>query len=284
LQAARAHHIPTAIYQHGSTARLDAIMWWAFLANADKLIVYGEGTAKTLRTNLVDTGFQPSAIIVAGSSRLDHLQKNAHSTAIKNPRSDRNLRVLYVSTFLEGYGYLFPSLAGYEAVEYFELQQRIMKIFSGFPKIELWYKDISAINSLPNPLPDFIQRNVPNAHVIRNRPLIDFLRQADLVIVDQIGTALGEALLTSAPLIVYAPGKDHEVPGLPQDRLLLARRATVCETAPMFEQKIREFLTQGDFTPISNPDSEFLKAYGTHLNDGYSARRAAAALMGETRG
>jgi hypothetical protein len=99
-----------------------------------------------------------------------------------------------------------------------------------------------------------------------------------VIILDHAGTALGEALLTRKPLIVYAPGSAGSIPEAPDARALLRKRALVAETGLDFIATIDEFLRRSDFSEVIDPDQEFLRAYGTYIGDGKSAERGAEAI------
>jgi hypothetical protein len=106
----------------------------------------------------------------------------------------------------------------------------------------------------------------------------------DAIIVDHAITALGEVLLTRKPLVVYDPPDPHGFLEHPEAKSLLRKRATVAERPDELIACVRSFLMAGDFSEIESPNEEFLAAYGTHLNDGHSARRAAEAIVALTRG
>jgi len=94
--------------------------------------------------------------------------------------------------------------------------------------------------------------------------------------VDHAITALGEVLLTPKPLIVYKPNLDGVVSNA---TALLRKRAMVAESALEFEAHVRALLQAGQYPEVANPNTEFLQAYCTNLNDMRSAERAAAVIL-----
>lgn len=64
----------------------------------------------------------------------------------------------------------------------------------------------------------------------------------------------------------------------PEAKAALSRRAMLAETVGDFLAGIRSVLEQKAFAPVPDPDQTFLRMYGTHLNDGASARRALDAI------
>jgi len=98
----------------------------------------------------------------------------------------------------------------------------------------------------------------------------------DAIIVDHVVTAIGEVLLTPKPLLVYMP---HPHLSSPQAKMMLEKRATVAETPAEFVAQVRAFLQAGKYLELENPDTEFLRTYCTHLDDGLSAQRAADVIL-----
>ncbi|MEI8166841.1 MAG: hypothetical protein WCG26_10695, partial [Chloroflexales bacterium] len=280
LQAARAAEIPTLIYQHGSTARVSARCWYFYLYHADRFLAYGEGTAAHIRHTRPVVGNPQAEIAAVGSSRLDMIQANMRPRRVQALRAklqdgDPRPIVLYVPNSFGGYGRGFSDFMRYPDVAYFELQQRVLRIFASFPHIRLLYKGFDTANSLANPIPDFIRREVPNGRVIYGWNLAQILWSVDAVILDHAVTALGEALLTHKQLVVYDGGRlpyDLEPPGAHE---LLCRRAVVAETPDEFVGAVQTLLQTGDFSEVADPNTDFLRAYSTYLNDGRSAAHAA---------
>ena len=152
-----------------------------------------------------------------------------------------------------------------------------------FPGIRLLYKDFGSTNHLWNPIPDCIRREIPNGKVILAPSLSQLVWAVDAIILDHALTALGEALLTRKRIIVYDGGQPTSELVPPESKVLLRKRAIVGDTPDEFVNQVRSFLEAGDFSEVSEPDDEFLCAYGTYLNDGRSAERAAEVILEITR-
>ncbi|MEO8027171.1 MAG: hypothetical protein ABI823_11895 [Bryobacteraceae bacterium] len=279
LQAAREADLSRVIVQHGSTARTSGTWWFSWLAHADKLMVYGRGTQAQLERTWPPSDAACAEVRSVGSPRLDALRRKMTTRRIANVRRklagrDRRPIAIYVPTYFGGYGRATSDAAGYPEVLYFETQQRVLRVFAEFPGVRLLYKDLRTVNSLANPIPEFLASEVPNASIMPNPPrLAEAFFAADLIIVDHVITALGEALQTAKPIIAYDPGAIDAIAEAPEARALLRRRVRLAETPEAFEAVVRQFLEQNDFSEIADPDHAFQDAFSTR---GASAAAAAA--------
>jgi hypothetical protein len=286
LQAAETLGVSSLIYQHGSTARLSGYWWYGWLAHAGRLLVYGDGTATQLQRTWPHIGHARAKIVPVGSARLDAIRASMTPRRIRTIRrrlvgNDTRPILLYAPAYFGGYGRAFSDAACYPDVSYFELQQRVVRLFAEFPNVLLLYKDFRiAMSGMWNPIPDFIAKHVPNGRVINAPPpLAEVFWAVDGIIIDHVITALGEALLTRKRIIVYDGGGLDSIPEPPEARILLRKLAVVAEAVDEFVQQVRAFLEAGDFSEIENPNDDFLRAYSTHLNDGNSVDRAASEVL-----
>ncbi len=280
LHAAGQLDIPRIIYQHGGfVGSSEHILWEnTDLANADWEFVYGEGVADYLnqrRQLYHDHRAQPVAL---GSSRLDTLLAKHHPRQVQQVRSKLRIKpekpmILYIPTMLRGHlSYL--CCCDYPDVSYFELQVQVIQLFQRFKDFCFIYK--SFVDAVKNPIHQFIRNSGSNILDITSPRLTKLMWAADAIIVDFPSTGLLEVLLTDKPLIIYA---DHRaLRMLSEAKQMLRKRATLAETPEEFLQQIEQFLDKGDFASVQNPDTSFLRAYGTFLNDGCSAERAATAI------
>ncbi len=279
LQAAELADVPSVLYQHGSSARTSGTWWDSWLAHADKLFVYGTGTAAQL--NRTYPANAKATVVPVGSARLDSLKASmtpARISQVRTRLAGNDLRpiALYVPTYFGGYGRATSDAACYPEVTYFETQQRILGLFAAYPNVRLLYKDLKTVNSLANPIADFLERNVPNSSRMPVPPrLAEAFFAVDLIIVDHVITALGEALLTDKPIIVFDPGALDAIPEAPEARELLRQRVRLATTPDEFEILVREFLKAGDFSPVVQPNSAFQASFSTQ---GISAMSAAAEI------
>ncbi|NJN98368.1 MAG: hypothetical protein HC875_31900 [Anaerolineales bacterium] len=188
--------------------------------------------------------------------------------------------ILYVPTCFGTFGRAISDLAAYPDVAYFELQQKILKLWQETPEVRLVYKEFIVANDHNSlVMRDFIQDQIPDA-IMTNERLTDLMWSVDAIIVDHVVTAINEVLLTNKPLLVYMPKPNASSP---QAKTLLSKRAIVAETPTEFNSGVRTLLQMGHYPEIDNPNTEFLQHYGTHLNDGCSAQRAAALILQELK-
>lgn len=290
LQAARSLGIASVIYQHGGTSRIPALQFTGLQLNSTDLFVYGSGTAELIGPGQTACVGGAALTHVVGSSRLDglrpQLRRNVRSAGqirSKLRASDSRPMVLYVPTHYNSSGRAFTELAGYADVEYFELQQRILRVFAEFPDIRLLYKDFVEVrDSLNNPIPSFLRKYVPNASTITSPPpLSRLLAAVDGIILDHAITALGEALMTDRRIIVYDHAATAPLLETPDATEALRKRAVVAGTADEFEGAVRAFLEQRDFSPVRNADTDYLLRFCTQ-GDGLSAVRATAEILNLT--
>jgi hypothetical protein len=286
LQASAAAKIPRILYQHGSTARLRVCdsVWYGWLANSEIFLSYGPVMQKHIEQTQ-PIGHSLAQVVPIGSARLETIRQRMtldriHALRAQLRNGDSRPLVLYIPMVFGGYGRdVSGELCGYPNVSYFELQQLALIQFRDFPNVRLLYKDLATAAGWPNPTPEFIQQNIPNAQAIFRPPLAELVWAVDAIIVDHVITALGEAALTSKPLIVYdggSPGVECEPSAA---RAALERRAKVAATPAEFVAAIRYFLAANDFSELLEPDDAFLRACVTHQNDGKAADRAADLII-----
>ncbi len=284
LQAADAHEIPSFIYQHGSTARLRSSTWHSYLTDADTLLLYGAGTAEQVERTWLASKPRRAELRPTGSARLDSVRRSIRYRSVAKLQSglqqgDPRPLILYVPTHFGQYGRLLHDLIGYADVSYFELQTMVLEEFIRVPKVRLVYKEFPSQVNAANPVPELIRRHIPNGISLSEPSLSELMWAVDAIIVDHLGTATGEVLLTSKQLIVYCGGSRTMHAEPPDARDLLGKRAQVAHTPPDFVQLVREFLSAGDFRDLETPDRAFLNRYVTHRDDGKAADRAAEAIL-----
>jgi hypothetical protein len=280
LNAAASTRVPRYIYQHGGSAHSDAKIWQMYLRQSDVFLAYGEETIAELN-NTRPPYLEPSARLTPiGSARLDSIRtQHDPETSIRVrtqlQSGDPRPIILYIPSHFGGYGRAISDLAAYPDVSYFELQQKILSLWATAPKVRLLYKHFVVANDLNHIMPDFIEKHIPNASITTQR-LTELMWTVDAIVLDHAITALGEVLLTDKPLIVYMPKLDGVVS---RAAALLSKRATVAETPFEFEAHVRALLQADQYTEVTKPNTEFLQAYCTHLNDRHSAERAAAVIL-----
>ena len=280
LHAAKRLNIPRIIYQHGGFVGVCEFTVWenVDLANADWELVYGEGVAKYLnRRRLLYYDYRAQPLVV-GSSRLDALRdkyasKRAETTRARLGIKSTETMILYIPTILRGYN-AYMCCNDYPAVSYSELQASVIELFRRFGDFRFIYKTFD--DTVENPIHQIIRDSCPNVLNVTHPPLTDLMWAADAIIVDFPSTGLLEVLLTDKPLVVYADRNALRM--FPEAKQMLRKRARFAETPEDFLMQIEQLLEKGDFEKVPDPDTSFLRTYGTFLDDGRSAERAVDVL------
>lgn len=277
------------VYQHGGSSNICDWGSYDCLLNATDFLLHGECTeAAFSEASRLDPAFRANLHVV-GSARLDAFSSvsgssPAHAKLRDSIRgTDSRPIILYVPAHYGGYGRAVSDLAGYPDISYFQLQERILRVFAEFPEVRVLYKDFPVADSPPNPIPHFLSTSVPNATVTYVR-LTNLMEVVDGIVVDHAITALAEALVTDRPILAYdqraitdlnsAEGRAWRASGD-----LLCRRASVAFSPDEFEASTRQFLqTKPWLAPVPQND-DFLRAFCTFRGDGNSLSRAVAKLL-----
>jgi hypothetical protein len=121
-----------------------------------------------------------------------------------------------------------------------------------------------------------VRRLVKAGRIVSDMPFTELLRAFDAVVFDIPSTAMLEAMQTDRPMLVMADSRCITL--LPEARQSLRRRVRLAEDPDEFIEALGEFLAL-DYEAERNADREFIRSYGTHLDDGHSADRAARAVI-----
>lgn len=279
--AASAAGVRTYLYQHGGSADRDSRSLNVYVTAPDTLLVYGEGTAADLAETKPPYIDRFSAVKAVGSATLDEIRRKGQTE--RHHRLRKTLRggdprplVLYVPTHFGGYGRsIGHDLAGYPAASYFELIERVLALWKSADGVRLVYKDFIVANDTTRVVPQFIQDEIPGA-IVTVVPVRDLMWAVDAIVVDHVTTAALEVLLTDKPCVFYMPSA---TPQATRARGLLSKAAVVENTPDRFIEAVGQLLANQPFRRVENRNREFLVAYGTHLDDRASARRAADAVI-----
>ena len=284
--AARNLKIPVCCGQHGGLiGYADYPMAEHFsLYVSDCYLCYGEGVHTFL--------MQPSpsghrsivkrraiSMPAVGSASLDCIttRRSHNSGATRNhlrlPESKPI--VVYVATNLNRDVRYF-SYHLYPDIWYWRLQREVIRLCSQFSDVFLLAK-FHPDNRARNPVDIWARHEgIDNCRIIRDVPFRDVLDLADLFIIDAPTTTLLQTLTTNKKAVVFSGGSFMRFD--PEAAELLKRRVIFSETRERFLQDIEATLRKHDWTLPQPPNGEFLRAYGTHLDDGRSAERAVDVL------
>lgn len=278
LQAARSLGIPTVTYQHGGFEGNCEYTTYDMtdLRHTDYRLVYGDGIAAYLRKRIERCVEVRAQIVTVGSARLDALRQAPD----KRTNIRRRLGIAPVEQLIAylptAYQYnWYMARQAYLGVPYFTLLTQVIEMLREFSRLRFVYKPFP---ELPlDPVTRVIEARCPNCHVVTDISVPELLKACDAFIIDIPSTGLLEALLTNKSMLVFS---DSRFIALRQEaRVLLQKRVTLSETPKDYLEQLRLFLSRGSFQELENVDREFLRAYGTHLDDGCSAQRAVNALQ-----
>ncbi|MFH0861116.1 MAG: hypothetical protein V1921_07935 [Candidatus Altiarchaeota archaeon] len=270
--------IPVIGWQHGSCGYHEAAMVVYYdVIPPDYLFVYGQGVLKKYE----EVAKHYATVITAiGSSTLDSLSNLNISKELGHYPQQKNYKkaILYVTTnILQNNMYVTwrPPLIDRCL---WDTQTSILDLIAK-------KKDyLSLIKIHPNlmfretPLRSYADKQgYDNCMFIRTEFLFqELFPVSDIIITDFPSTTLLQALTTTKPIFVYT-GHLH-IDKEAED--LLKRRAYCYPNLNEFTTALDTFLNDGKLdTHVDLKNREFLKMYGTHLDDGKSDIRAASALL-----
>lgn len=283
---ARKANIKTVDFQHGGTyGYLDNPMLEHLFLGTDYFFCYGTGVSEFYETpspnaHLSSNARRPMPMPI-GSPSLDFLMQRERISKPKNSKNGKDKTVVYVTTNLGGDGRYF-SYHMYPDIWFWRLQRRVIETCTECQNIQLIVKlyPQKGIRKdlIHNPIRDWLNDvSLPNCQALEHTPFTDLLSIGDLFIIDVPATTLLEALTTTKPIITFADHKWVKVDSAAA--ALLRKRVILAESAEQFLYEIGNFLQCSDWCLPQQVNDEFLRAYGTHLNDGRSAERAVNQLF-----
>ncbi len=274
---ARRMGIPVVSYQHGGCyGYVDIPMRrYCDMGLPDYFLSYGPGVSEAME-GLAAGDDPPSGrdggtrSITVGSADLDRLLTQQRRHARRPGRT-----VVYVVTLLMG-DWRYFSQHIYPDIWYWRLQRQVVEQVSRSPDTELILK-LDPRDEVPNPLEAWVRRQrLRSCRILRETPFTDTLAAADLFLIDSPSTTLLQALTTDKPLLVFADERFLTFP--PKALALLKKRATVSTTPQEFLRDIETALRAPSWDPLTPPNDEFLRAYGTAEAGSGSAGRVVTAL------
>jgi hypothetical protein len=266
---------PAFLFQHGGFVGPCAAPMWDIndLWHANFELSYGAGTTeyfKKRKTAGLEIRANP---ITIGSPVLEELVRTQRHQSVARrdpptvmlvpnviPRIDKHMHCASV-----------PDVAAAQT------QASLVLLAREFPRYRFLFKAFH--HQQDTPAVHLALEKGSNCRVIRYGGLLKSLNKANIFLLDFPSTALLQVLATDRPVIVLVDKRFLRMDK--QALALLRRRALVGETVEEFIQLARGFLTRGDLSPLTEPNDDFLKAYGTFRQDGKSAQRAIAALLGQ---
>jgi len=254
LQSFKKNEIPIICWQHGSegfynnrgTPETELLYTNYFFS-------YGKGVTESYLQFKKEYNFQSVSI---GSSTMDSIADvNKSKEYIAYVTTNYYQNNLYFSVFPD---YLDIKIYHTQKgiVHYLETLQNEKIIFKVHPN--LFYK-----------IPPFKIKK-QNVKMIRNeKSFTEILPDCKLIIIDFPSTVFLQSAVTDKPIFVLT-----NLIKLKQEALILMEKRAVCaETPEELINELDDYLKTGNY-PADVNNREFIKKYGTYLDDGKSAERA----------
>ncbi|MBE7414479.1 MAG: hypothetical protein HS130_04290 [Deltaproteobacteria bacterium] len=253
---------PVIVYQHGEQNLWDNSLFpeATELLYADHYLSFGDGV----------TGKYLEAV---GEGKLKGARSIGSAALESIPGGDaKSGYILYATGKYHLYSTPFISTIGQDTRLY-NAQKNILGFLTslaraGGPRAVFKRNNTANHNELPFEVDKAIDEARPD------EKFTSLLSGASLVILDAPATTCLEACATRKPLFVLLDRvKWNEEP-----ERLLKRRAVAAYTPDDLIMRIEEYLKTGEYGADLD-DREFVRAYGTHLDDGKSAERAAGFVL-----
>lgn len=264
--------IPVIHFQHGSvwydnhiTQRGDYID----MLSANILLTYGDGVKKAYESSDLRACCKIESI---GSLNLDRISKKKEGKITK----EKTKRILYVITnyYLNVWycGFSPPFSDRFYYREQATILERLKDMIDKRETISLTIKlcpHSDMINEDPPWVPDL--KEISKISLVRYPNFDELLARYDILLIDSPTTTLLQAIATRLPVFVLTSIISPSLADLP----LLRKRAVYAESAGELMDELEAYLNSGEY-PSDVDNREFLKCFGTHLDDGNSDLRAQA--------
>ena len=266
LHRAKSLGKPVVFYQHGEMNLYPDSLWSEFseLLYLDYYLSFGEGVnSKYLPYTGNLRNFKGPISI--GSASLDQL---------RDIRKLTGRYILYASTKYLSNSTPFIDVIGIDNKLY-QAQKKILKYLEGLASEGRRYNIVWKLTN--NPFTDEVLFDYSNSKIkiVRlEKNFVELIPDATLVVLDLASTTCLEVCATDKPLFVFMGSTKW----FKEPKELLRKRAVVAESPEALVEEIDRYIKTGHY-PADVKNREFIRAYGTHLDDGRSAERAADFLL-----
>ena len=283
IMAAHNENIPVIFYQHGASMGDVENLIWDLIDSyySDYQLVYGEGAANYFRSRSIHSGLHAVPIPV-GSARLDQVGRGMPDKKIlvlrRSILGNNNVPIVVYVPGIFSNNFFRYDHQDFRHCRIFDLRCKVAEFFNNHPEVHFSYK--AFLSDGHDPTLEMLKETCPKCSIIDNIPLTELQWAADLLIHEIPSTGMYEGLVTDKPMIVYV----NRIYGMSDEvKNMLEKRVRVAENNDELIEKIKQFLDIGNFSPLGDPNREFVKAFCTHLDDGQSAIRAADAISNIVR-
>lgn len=272
-------------WQHGSAGYYEHHTIEFFdLLTTDIHIVYGEGVCQSLgeKAEKYQVMLKPVGSILLDRLRSEH-KKNLPDHALLQQvtlmkRAGRKICLYVTTNYFQNNWY-----AGYEPPPSdnlsYQTQLTLMRGLLACPELYLISKLASSLAYRKPPWVGYFQENSSLLIVSSECTFTDLLDYADLIVIDWPSTTLLQAIATDRPVFVVL----RHLRLFPEARQMLERRAVCADEPGELVSSLGKYLDAGVYLADVN-DNAFLRAYGTHLDDGRSSERAVEEVLKAIKG
>ncbi|MFH2106777.1 MAG: hypothetical protein ABII22_05950 [Candidatus Micrarchaeota archaeon] len=260
--------IPVFSWQHGNYGYLDQPMIpYSDFVKSGIHLVFGEGVVEKYGKQAKQSGTE---LVPIGSSNLDKLS----SKKLQGKEKKKSF-LLYASTNLY-HNHLYVSFPPMWSDNLFwRSQKHVLETIGKQRKMPVVVKLHPNIGYRSSPIVAYAEeKEFSDLRFIQAESTFDDLAPyAGVFVIDFPSTTLLQAITTNKPVFTTTQhcrlDKDAEI--------LLKKRAYCFKTVEEMSKAINSFLDTGSVPgyDVDLNNHEFLKRYGTHLDDGKSAERAA---------
>jgi hypothetical protein len=282
IQAAKDNGIRIISWQHGGAGFCyHPFMYHAEFFMSEIHLVFGEGVANSYRKTAERLGLKSSPqFIPVGSGWLDQERKilSGHKTA-----TPATCQLVYITEkFLFNHYYNSTTFDSTGICDHFWIVQReILTFAKDHPELPCVFK-FHPVDFEGEPA-----RSYTRIHAIENIRFIvqeqtvrDLIPAAGVIIIDFVSTSVLEAALSDKPVFIYTGMFRMD----PEPVALLRKRAFLYNSFPALLEGVERLLEIGPTAfakeqGVDYHNAEFIREFGTHLNDGNSAERAAGEIL-----
>jgi hypothetical protein len=264
LSLAKSIGIPRICFQHGEMSLYYPGLWndASELIYASHYFSYGNEVSIEKISSASKLANNISTINIGAPS----LDKIMNITSIKT-----NLSVLYASSKFINYSGGF--ISSYVDISVMNNQNKLIEFFEEHLSKYTQDKVIWKLNQERRTSQPVAKANL--VQVIREeKTFLELIKDANLIILDRPSTTSLEVCMTELPLFVLLANKNwYDLP-----EKLLRKRAVVCYTPDELLVSVKKFMQEG-FYPADLKNREFVRSYGSYLDDGKSSERATIELL-----
>lgn len=259
LQSFKKNRIPVICWQHGSKG------FYNIRGNpetellyTDYFFNYGKGVTETYSKFKREYSFQSFS---TGSSTIDKLTNTKESGDY----------ILYVTTNYYQNNLYFSVFSDYVDIKIYHIQRQILHYLKTLQDEKIIFKLHPNLSYGTPPL----EMTKENIKIVRNeKSFTEILPNCKLIIIDVPSTVFLQSAITNKPIFCLT-----NIIKLKQEALSLMKKRAICTENPEeLIPKLDDYLKTGNY-PADVNNREFIKRYGTYLDDGNSTERAVGKVL-----